>query len=72
MIPMANMQLGIEFEHVNMLKIQIVWKRQMLLLLCCLNKDQFGFLLMLRTSSAEARQKKRCREMQIAQPPRQL
>ena len=26
MIPMANTQLGIEFEHVNMLKIQNVWK----------------------------------------------
>ena len=26
MIPMANTQLGIEFEHVNLLKIQNVWK----------------------------------------------
>ena len=26
MIPMANTQLGIEFEHVNMLKIQNFWK----------------------------------------------
>ena len=26
MIPMANTQMGIEFEHVNMLKIQNVWK----------------------------------------------
>ena len=47
-------------------------KRQMLLLLFCLNKDQFWFLLMLRTSSAEVRQKKIRREMRIAQPPRQL
>ena len=31
--------------------------RQMLLLLFCLNKDQFWFLLMLRISSAEAQQK---------------
>ena len=45
---------------------------QMLLLLFCLKKDQFWFLLMLRTSSAKVRRKKRCREIQIAQPPRQL
>ena len=32
--------------------------RQMLLLLFCLNKDQFWFLLMLRTSSAEVQRKK--------------
>ena len=32
--------------------------RQILLLLFCLNKDQFWFLLMLRTSSAEVWQKK--------------
>ena len=41
----------------------------MLLLLFCLNKDQFWFLLMLRTSSAEVWQKKISREMRIAQPP---
>ena len=33
-------------------------KRQMHFLLFCLNKDQFWFLLMLRTSSAEVQQKK--------------
>jgi hypothetical protein len=33
-------------------------KRQMLLLLFCLNKDQFWFLFMLRTSSAEVWVKK--------------
>ena len=33
-------------------------KRQMLLLSFCLNKDQFWFLLMPRTSSAETGQKK--------------
>ena len=33
-------------------------KRQMLLLLFCLNKDQFWFLLMLRTSSAKVWRKK--------------
>ena len=43
-----------------------------LLLLFCLNKDQFWFLLMLKTSSAEVRQKKLYREIQIAQPPIQL
>ena len=32
--------------------------RQMLLLLFCLNKDQFWFLLILRTSLAEVRRKK--------------
>ena len=31
----------------------------MLLLLFCLNKDHFWFLLMLRTSSAEVRRKKK-------------
>ena len=41
---------------------------QGLLLLFCLNKDQFWFLFMLRTSSAEVRRKKLCREMQIARP----
>ena len=33
---------------------------------------QFWFLLMLKTSSAEVRQQKSCREIQIAQPPRQV
>ena len=49
--------------------------RQMILLLFCLNKDQFWFLLMLRTSSAEVWRKKKKKfagEIQIAQPPRQL
>ena len=55
MIHMANTQLGIEFEHVN----KMFEKCQMLLLLFCLNKDQFWFLLMLRTSSAEVRRKKK-------------
>ena len=45
---------------------------QILLLLFCLNKVQFWFLLMLRTSSAEVWQKNVCREIQIAQPPIQL
>ena len=45
---------------------------QILLFLFCLNKDQFWFLLFLRNSSAEVWQKKRCREMQITQPPRQV
>ena len=42
------------------------------LLLFCLNKDQFWFLFMLKTSSAELRRKKLCREMQNARPPRKL
>ena len=42
------------------------------LLLFCLKKDQFWFLLMLRTFTAEVQQKKISREIQIAQPPRQL
>ena len=72
MIPMANTQLGIEFEHVNMFKIQSVWKVSDAFAVILLNKDQFWFLLMLRTSSAEVRQKKVCRETQIAQPPENL
>ena len=64
MIPMANMMLGFEFEQFE--------TRQMLLLLLCLNKDQFWFRLMLRTSSEEVQQKKFSSEMQIGQPPRQL
>ena len=54
------------------LRTNLFETRQMLLLLFCLNKDQFWFLLMLRTSSAEVRQKKVCRETQIAQPPEKL
>ena len=72
MLPMANMQQGIEFEHVNMLISKMFEKRKMLLLLFCLNKDQFWFLLILWTFLAEVRQKKHSREMRIAQPPWQL
>ena len=46
--------------------------RQIFLVIFCLKKDQFWFLLLLRTSSAEVWQKKLCTETQIAQPPRQL
>ena len=35
MIYVANMKLGIEFEHVNMLKIQSVWN----------SSDTFAFIL---------------------------
>ena len=45
---MANTKLWIEFEHVNMLKIQVFELCQMLLLLFCLNKAQYWFLLILR------------------------
>ena len=59
MILMANMKLGIEFEHVNMLKIPNVWNSSdAFFLLFCLNKDQFWFLLMLTPYSAEVRQNK--------------
>ena len=43
-----------------------------LLILFCLKKYQFLFLLMLRTSPAKVCKKKKCTEMHIAQPPRQL
>ena len=44
---------------------------QILLSLFCLKKDQFWFLLMLRTCAAEVCQNILCAEMQIAKPPRQ-
>ena len=45
---------------------------QMLLLLFRLNKVQFWFLLMLKSSSVEVWQKETLqKKMQIAQPPRQ-
>ena len=66
---MANAQLGTEFEHVNMLKIQNVWKVS----------DAFAVILPQQRPvlvSAHAQNfvswssaKKRSREMQIAQPP---
>ena len=69
---MANTQLGIEFERVNMLKIQNVYKAS----------DAFDVILPQQRPvlvSAHAQNffswssaKKRCMEMQIAQPPRQL
>ena len=43
---------------------KVIEIQQILLLWFCLNKDQFWFLFMLRTSSAEVRRKLRCREMQ--------
>ena len=57
MIYVANTKLGIEFEHVNMLKIQSVWNSSDAFDVI-LPQDQFWFLQMLRTSSAEVRQKK--------------
>ena len=56
MIPMANTQLGIEFEHVNMLKIQNLW--QVSDAFAVILPQQRPVLLMLRTFSAEVRQEK--------------
>ena len=58
MIHVANTKLGIQFEHVNMLKIQSVWNLSNTFAFSQLNKDQFWFLLMLKTSSAEVWRKK--------------
>ena len=46
------------FFFVSLLKIKFVWNSSNALLFFCLNKDNFWFLLMLRTSSAEVRQEK--------------
>ena len=73
---MANRQLGIEFEHVNMLKIQNVWKvsdafavilaQQRPVLVSAHAQNFFSW------NSLKKKLKKRCREMLIAQPPRQV
>ena len=70
MIHVANTKLGIEFYLWTWSKVFEIC--QILLLLFCPNKDQFWFLFMLRTSSAEVRRKKHCREIKIAHPPIQL
>ena len=53
------------------LNIRTCWRSKVveicqMQMLFCLNKDQFWFLLMLRTSSAEVQQNFFCRELQIA------
>ena len=69
MTHVANTKLGIEFEHVNMLKIQSVWN----------SSDTFAFIMPQQRQvlvSAHAQnffswssaEKKLSREIQIAQP----
>ena len=64
MIHVANTKLGIEFEHVNMLKSS-TWRSkvfeicQILLFLFCPNKDQFWIQLMLKISSADVWRRKK-------------
>ena len=57
MIHVANTNLRIEFEHVNMLKIQSVWNLSDTFAFILPQNYQYWFLLMLRTSSAEVRKK---------------
>ena len=55
---------------VSLLKIQFVLNSTYAFAVILPQQDQFWFLLMLRTSSAEIWQKKLSMKMQICQPPR--
>ena len=55
--PRANTKLGIEIEHVNILKIQNIWNLLDAFAVILPQQNQFWFLLMLKTSLAEVRQK---------------
>ena len=73
-MPLANRKLGFFFFFFLWMynRSNKLETHQILLVIFCVKKDQFWFLLMLRTSLAEVRQTKICTEMQIAQPLRQL
>ena len=58
MIHVANTNWGFNLNMWTCWWYKVFEICQILLLLFCLNKDQFWFLLMLRTSSAEVRRKK--------------